>query len=128
MKIAVVGAHLSGLPLNGQLLERGATLVRAARTAPPYRLYELPNTAPPKPGLLRVPGRGGAGIELEVWEMGPEPFATFVDAIPAPLGIGSVELEDGQTVKGFLVESYAVEGARDITDFGGWRNYLKAKK
>jgi allophanate hydrolase len=128
MKIAVVGAHLSGLPLNGQLLERGATLVRTTRTAPPYRLYELPNTSPPKPGLLRVPRPGGPGIELEVWEMGPEPFATFVDAIPAPLGVGSVELEDGQTVKGFLVESYAVEGARDITDFGGWRNYLKAKK
>jgi allophanate hydrolase len=128
MKIAVVGAHLSGLPLNSQLLDRGATLVGPAWTAPWYRLYELPDTTPPKPGLLRVPGQLGPGIELEVWEMGPEPFATFVDAIPPPLGIGSIELEDGVTVKGFLVESYAVAGARDITQFGGWRNYLKATK
>jgi allophanate hydrolase len=126
MKLAVVGAHLSGLPLNHQLLERGATLVRTTWTAPWYRLYSLPNTAPPKPGLLRVPGQVGPGIELEVWEIGPEPFATFVDAIPPPLGIGSVELEDGQTVKGFLVESYAVQGAKDITCFGGWRNYIKS--
>lgn len=128
MMIAVVGAHLTGLPLNPQLVERGASLVRAARTAPGYRLYALPNTNPPKPGLLRVPGRPGPGIELEVWEIGPEAYATFVDAIPPPLGIGSIELEDGGTVKGFLVESYAVEGARDITEYGGWRKYLDATK
>jgi len=128
MKIAVVGAHLSGLPLNPQLTGLGATLVGPAYTAPWYRLYELPNTTPPKPGLLREPGRIGPGIELEIWQMAPEPFATFVDAIPAPLGIGSIELEDGQTVKGFLVEAYAVKGARDITDFGGWRNFLKSTK
>ena len=128
MKIAVVGAHLSGLPLNPQLVARGATLVRTTWTAPWYRLFELPDATPPKPGLLRVPGRIGPGIEVEVWEMGPEPFATFVEAIPPPLGIGTIDLEDGQTVKGFLVESYAVEGARDITEFGGWRNYLKATK
>ena len=128
MRIAVVGAHLSGLPLNHQLTERGATLVRTAWTSPWYRLFELPNTSPPKPGLLRAPGRLGPGVEVEVWEMAPEPFATFVDAIPPPLGVGTIDLEDGQSVKGFLVESYAVEGARDITEFGGWRNYLKATK
>jgi allophanate hydrolase len=128
MKIAVVGAHLSGLPLNPQLLERGATLLRTTWTAPWYRLYALPDTSPPKPGLLRVPGQLGPGIELEVWEMAAEPFATFVEAVPVPLGIGNIELEDGETVKGFLVESYAVAGARDITEFGGWRNYIKATK
>lgn len=126
MKLAVVGAHLSGLPLNHQLLERGATLVRATWTAPWYRLYALPNTTPPKPGLLRVPGEVGPGIELEVWDMAPAEFAAFVDAIPPPLGVGNIELEDGETVKGFLVESYAVAGARDITCFGGWRNFLKS--
>ena len=77
---------------------------------------------------LRAPGRLGPGVEVEVWEMAPEPFAAFVDAIPPPLGVGTIDLEDGQSVKGFLVESYAVEGARDITEFGGWRNYLKAAK
>jgi allophanate hydrolase len=126
MKIAVVGAHLSGLPLNFQLLERGAKLIRTACTTPWYRLFALPNTVPPKPGLMRVPGQIGPGIELEVWDLGPTEFASFVDAIPSPLCIGSIELEDGETVKGFLVESYAVAGARDITDFGGWRNFLKA--
>ena len=126
MKIAVVGAHLSGLPLNHQLLDRGATLIRATWTAPWYRLFALPNTIPPKPGLLRVPGEVGPGIELEVWEMGPAELASFVEAIPSPLCIGSIELEDGETVKGFLVESYAVAGARDITQFGGWRNFLKS--
>ena len=127
MQIAVVGAHLSGLPLNGQLTERGGRLVRAARTANCYRLFALPNTTPPKPGLLRVPGQVGPGVELEVWEMEPAAFASFVEAIPPPLGIGTIDLEDGETVKGFLVESYAVEGARDITAFGGWRTFLKSK-
>lgn len=128
MKLAVVGAHLSGLPLNGQLLERGATLVRAARTKPVYRLYALPGTVPPKPGLLRVAEPTGIGIEVEVWEVSPAGFATFVAAIPSPLGIGTLELEDGEQVQGFLVESYAVAGAPDITRFGGWRNYLKQKE
>jgi allophanate hydrolase len=127
MKIAVVGAHLSGLPLNGQLLERGATLVRAARTKPVYRLYALPGTTPSKPGLLRVsqPEAGAKGVELEVWELSPLAFASFVDAIPPPLGIGTIELEDGERVKGFLVESYAVADAPDITGYGGWRKYLE---
>ncbi len=110
MKIAVVGAHLSGLPLNGQLTGMGATLVRAARTKPVYRLFALPGTVPPKPGLLRVTEPTGIGIELEVWELAPVEFATFVGAIPPPLGIGTIELEDGEGVKGFLVESYAVAG------------------
>ena len=125
MKIAVVGAHLSGLPLNSQLTDRGATLVRAARTRPVYRLYALPGTTPPKPGMLRVAEPTGQGIEVEVWEMSTPAFGEFVGLIPPPLGIGTIELEDGEQVKGFLVESYAVAGAADITHHGGWRNYLK---
>jgi allophanate hydrolase len=125
IKIAVVGAHLSGLPLNGQLTELGATLVRQSRTKPVYRLYALPNTTPPKPGMLRTPEPTGEhGIELEVWEMSAEAFGKFVGAVPSPLVIGSIALEDGEVVKGFLVESYAVSGAQEITQFGGWRRYL----
>jgi allophanate hydrolase len=125
IKIAVVGAHLSELPLNGQLTALGAKLVRASRTKPVYRLYALPNTTPPKPGMLRAAEAvSERGIDLEVWEMGTEAFGGFVGAVPPPLVIGSVELEDGQWVKGFLVESYAVAGAREITQFGGWRRYL----
>lgn len=124
MKLAVVGAHLSGLPLNHQLLGLNATLVRAAKTKPVYRLFALPGTVPAKPGMMRVALAVDCGIEVEVWELGPAQFATFVYAIPAPLGIGNIELEDGELVKGFLVEAYAVEGAPDITEFGGWRNYV----
>jgi allophanate hydrolase len=120
--LAVVGAHLSGQPLNGQLTDRGARLLRTCRTAAAYRLFALPGTTPPKPGLLRT--GAGAAIEVEVWSMPVERFGTFVAAIPAPLGIGTVELDDGTRVLGFLCESYALEGARDISGFGGWRNYL----
>ena len=128
MKIAVVGAHLSGQPLNKQLVERNAHLVRSARTAPMYRLFALANTTPAKPGLLRSDEPVGNGIEVEIWEMGAEEFGTFVDMIPPPLGIGTLEMSDGELVKGFLVEAYAVapgSGAKDITHFGGWRNYLR---
>ena len=129
MKIAVLGAHLSGQPLNGQLIERGGRLVRTARTLPVYRFFALANTTPPKPGLLRTNEPVGNGIEVEIWELGPAEFATFVELIPPPLGIGTLEMEDGEKVKGFLVESYAVAagtGSRDITHLGGWRNYLQS--
>jgi len=131
MKIAVVGAHLSGQPLNGQLIERGAHLVRTARTVNLYRLFALANTTPPKPGLLRTDEPTATGIEVEIWEVGPTEFATFVDMIPPPLGIGTLEMSDGEMVKGFLVESYAVapgSGAKEITHLGGWRNYLQSLK
>jgi allophanate hydrolase len=120
--IAVVGAHLSGEPLNHQLTEPGGRLVRTARTAPLYRLYALPDTTPPKPGLAR--GDGGGPIELEVWALPPAAFGAFVAKIPAPLSIGRITLEDGTAVSGFLCESYAVAGAADITATGGWRRYL----
>jgi allophanate hydrolase len=126
MKLAVVGAHLSGQPLNKQLTERNAKLVRTAKTAPHYKLFALANTTPPKPGLLRIPEGSAGSIEVEVWELAPLDFATFMDLVPPPLAIGTLELEDGEKVKGFLVESYATTNAKDITHLGGWRNYLKS--
>jgi allophanate hydrolase len=110
--------------LHGQLTERHAVLWRTARTADCYQFYALPGTVPPKPGLLRVAAGKGGSIEVEVWEMGPAEFGTFVALVPSPLVIGTVLLDDGTPVKGFLVEPYALEGARDITSFGGWRAYL----
>lgn len=121
--LAVVGAHLEGQPLNWQLVERGARKVAATRTAPHYRLYALRNTAPPKPGLARVAGQGAA-IDIEVWELPLRRFGEFVAEIPQPLGIGSLELADGQWVKGFICEPAAIADAEDITAFGGWRAYL----
>ena len=124
VRLAVVGAHLTGQPLNHELTGRGARLVRSARTAPEYRLYALAGTAPAKPGLVRVrPGQGGA-IEVEVWELDEAPFGSFVAAVPPPLAVGTLRLDDGGEVKGFLCEPLAVEGARDITALGGWRRYL----
>lgn len=122
VKIAVVGAHLSGEPLNYQLIEGGGVLVRACRTSPIYKLYALTGTAIPKPGLVRQP-EGGSAIEVEVWELSISAFGRFVAQIPSPLGIGTLMLEDGSTVQGFLCESYAVAGAIDISDLGGWRAY-----
>lgn len=127
VRLAVVGAHLSGLPLNHQLKERGARLAWTGRTAPTYRLFALPNTTPPKPGLLRV-SDGGVGVEVEVWEVPTVGFGSFVAAIPPPLGIGSLELETGEIVKGFLCEPHALAGARDISAFGGWRAFLSGGK
>jgi allophanate hydrolase len=122
VRVAVVGAHLAGQPLNWQLLERGARKVAATHTAPHYRLYALPGTTPPKPGLARV-DRDGAAIEVEVWELPLRRFGEFVAEIPAPLGIGSLELADGGWVKGFICEPAAIAGATDISAFGGWRAY-----
>ena len=121
--LAVVGAHLEGQPLNWQLLERGARKLQATRTSGNYRLYALADTVPAKPGLARVES-DGAPIEVEVWEMPLRYFGSFVADIPAPLGVGSVQLEDGRFVKGFICEPWALAGARDITSYGGWRTYL----
>ena len=123
LPLAVVGAHLSGLPLNAQLLERGARLRQRTHTAPHYRLYALPGTTPPKPGLLRVPGDGRA-IEIEVWDLPLAQVGSFLALVPSPLGLGTVELDDGSAVHGFLCEPHALDGARDISRFGGWRGYL----
>jgi allophanate hydrolase len=125
VQVAVVGAHLSGQPLNHQLIERGGRLDRAVRTAPEYRLYALHGTVPPKPGLIREEGFEGPGIELEVWNIPENQFGGFVAAIPRPLSIGDVRMEDGSFVKCFLCEPAALKDAREITDFRSWRAYLK---
>lgn len=121
--LAVVGAHLSGQPLNGQLTRRRAKLVRACRTWPCYRLYALAGTTPPKPGLVNVQD-GGAAIEVEVWELDAQSFGSFVCEVPSPMVIGTVRLEDGSLVKGFLCEPFAINGSADITSHGGWRSYI----
>jgi len=122
--IAVVGAHMSGLPLNGQLTALGGRLERAGRTAPVYRFYALPGVPPRRPGLVRVAEDGGA-VELEVWSLPAEAVGAFLRQVPAPLGLGAVALDDGSSVPGFLCEAYAVTGAEDITALGGWRAYLR---
>jgi allophanate hydrolase len=121
--IAVVGAHLSGMALNGELKALGAQLFESAVTAPDYKLYAL-DTAPPKPGMLRVEAGRGASIELEVWTLSAAAFGKFVAAVPPPLSIGTIRLADGRSVKGFLVEGAALDGALDISSFGGWRAYM----
>lgn len=126
IEVAVVGAHLTGQPLNGQLQERNARLKRTTRTATGYSFYALANTKPAKPGLV-FDGRGAGNIELEIWEMDERSFGSFVALIPAPLGIGTLRLEDGTSVKGFLCEAYAVGDAEDITKWGGWRAWLASR-
>ncbi len=126
--IAVVGAHLSGMPLNGELRVAGGRLVERVTTAPHYRLYALERAKPPKPGLLRVKTGAGAAIEAEVWALPDAAFGRFVAAVPPPLSIGTLELNDGRHVKGFLVEAEAVAGARDISSFGGWRSYVAQER
>ena len=123
VRLAVVGAHLSGMPLNWQLTTRNARLVRATRTAPSYRLYAMAEQSPPKPALAHV-GTGGGSIEIEIYELDVSAFGSFVAEVPAPLAIGSVSLEDGSVVRGFVAEPRALTGALDITTHGGWRAYL----
>jgi allophanate hydrolase len=123
--LAVCGAHMQGLPLNHQLRDRGGYLVQAATTAPSYRLFALPGGPPQRPGLIRVQ-QDGAHIQLEVWALPTEQVGSFIAAIPAPLGMGKIELDSGALVTGFLCEGYASEGAADITSYGGWRDYVKA--
>jgi allophanate hydrolase len=126
MQLAVVGAHLSGMPLNGQLTQRGARLVKATTTAPHYRLYALPATQPPKPGISRTANNGNA-IAVEVWEMPMEHVGSFLALIPPPLGLGNIELVDGSWVTGFICEAYALEQAKDVTEHGGWRAYIQSQ-
>jgi allophanate hydrolase len=123
VQLAVVGAHLTGEPLNGQLVALGARLRETIRSTPGYRLFALPDTVPAKPGLVGGGPLDGPGIELEVWELSVEAFGRLVAGVPPPLVIGTVVLEDGRAVKGFLCEADAVTGAPDITSYGGWRAY-----
>ncbi|MGV1760476.1 allophanate hydrolase [Rhizobium sp. A22-96] len=124
--IAVVGAHLSGMPLNAQLVALGGQLLRTTYTLDCYRLYALSGQTPAKPGLLRVEKATGGQIDVEIWQLTPAAFGQFVAAIPSPLSIGTLFLADGTSAKGFLVEAAAVADATDITDYGGWRSYIAA--
>ena len=124
MEIAVVGAHLKGMPLHSQLTERNARFIKSCKSAKSYRLFALPNTTPPKPGLVKTASNGSA-IDLEVYRMPTTEVGSFLGLIPAPLGLGNIELDDGSWVKGFICEPYAIEGAKDISDLGGWRPYIK---
>lgn len=126
IKIAVVGAHLTGQPLNHQLVDEQGSLVRSCHTSPFYRLYALPGGAIPKPGLIRQANDQGLAIEVEVWNLPPAGFGRFVANIPSPLGIGTLVLDDGEEVKGFLCESFAIANAPDISHLGGWRAYLES--
>ena len=128
LALAVVGAHLQGMPLHGQLVERGCRLAARMRTAPAYRLFELPDTTPPKPGLARIgPGEEGHAIAVEVYDMPLDQVGGFLALIPPPLGLGSVELADGRWVKGFICEPHALGRARDISVHGGWRAFLESR-
>jgi allophanate hydrolase len=125
--VAVVGAHLSGMALNGELRALGARLLESAVTAPDYQLFALNGTVPPKPGLLRIGDGKGYPIAVETWALSAEAFGKFVAAIPSPLSIGTLKLASGASVKGFLVEPAALEGAQDISQYGGWRAYMTAQ-
>ncbi|EHR72188.1 allophanate hydrolase [Burkholderiales bacterium JOSHI_001] len=128
LQLAVVGAHLQGLPLHGQLVERGARLLARTRSAPRYRLHALPGSVPPKPGLARVAeGETGHAIALEVYELPTASVGSFLALIPPPLGLGNVQLEDGRWVKGFICEGAALAAAPDVSGHGGWRAYLAAQ-
>jgi allophanate hydrolase len=126
--LAVVGAHLSGMPLNRELTSSAARFLEESVTAADYRLFLLPGSAPPKPGLLRVHAGGGAAIAVEIWAMPADDFGPFVATVPPPLSIGTLALADGREVKGFLVEAVATQGARDISAFGGWRAFMAQAK
>ncbi|KFL32665.1 allophanate hydrolase [Devosia riboflavina] len=124
LPLVVVGAHLTGMPLNKELTNAGGLLLKSGTTAADYRLFALPNTTPPKPGLVRVPGHAGSGIAVEVWALPPAEYGAFIARIPAPLGVGKIELKDGSVYSGFLCESYALSDAQDISHFGGWRDFI----
>jgi len=126
--VAVVGAHLTGQPLNGQLTERGGYLIKTCSTAPEYRLYALKDTVPPKPGLQRVLDGSGHAIEVEVWALPVDSFGSFMKLVSSPLGIGTLRLSDGTDVKGFICEPFALATATDISHFNGWRNFLATGK
>ncbi len=121
--IVLCGAHMSGLPLNYQLTDRGAHLIRQCKSSTQYRLVALPGGPPHRPGMIRVTNDGNA-IEVEVWRVPIAEIGSFLDDIPHPLGLGKVELEDGSWETGFICEAYAAETATDISHLGSWRTYL----
>ncbi|MCD5984637.1 allophanate hydrolase [Pseudomonas sp. CDFA 610] len=124
VRLVVCGAHLDGLALNGQLKQRGARLLEATQSSPDYQLYALAGGPPFRPGMVRV-AEGGVAIEVEVWELPSAELGSFLTGIPAPLGLGKVQLADGRWETGFICEPYGLEGARNISELGGWRAYLR---
>ena len=126
VELAVVGAHLSGLALNKELIALGGTFVREVRTAADYRLYAIPDSDPPKPGLVRDPGFAGPGVPAEVWSLSPSAFGLFVARIPQPLGIGKIAMSDGSMPSGFLCEQWAITGAQEIKN--GWRSLVETNR
>lgn len=125
VQLAVVGAHLRDMPLHWQLTSRDARFVRAAKTASTYRLYAMADSMPPKPALVHV--EDGAAIDVEIYELDMTSFGSFVAQVPAPLAIGTLVLEDGSDVKGFVAEPRAILGAEDITSHGGWRAFISER-
>jgi hypothetical protein len=126
IQVAVCGAHMTGLLLNPQLTNLGASFVEATTTSPDYKLYKLNGFTPARPGLIRVLS-GGSAIALEIWALPIKNYGIFVSGVPAPLGFGTLTLADGRTVNGFLCEHYATLDAVDISHLGGWRSYLSAQ-
>ncbi len=124
--LAVCGAHMQGLPLNHQLLSLKAQFVKACKSAIGYRLFDVPEKNPPRPGMLKD-ATSPYALELEVWEMPLQNFGAFMVQIASPLCIGTVLLDDGSSVYGFLCESGALKNAREISEYGGWRAYSAAK-
>jgi allophanate hydrolase len=125
-RVVVCGAHLDGLPLNWQLKQRGGRLLEATCSAAHYKLYALAGGPPFRPGMVRVADEGVA-IEVEIWEIPSSELGSFLTGIPAPLGLGKVQLVDGSWETGFICEPYGLEGAADISEFGGWRAYIKSR-
>jgi len=125
-RVVVCGAHLDGLPLNWQLRQRGGRLLEATQSSPDYRLYALAGGPVQRPGMVRV-AEGGSAIAVEVWELPSSELGSFLTGIPAPLGLGKVQLADGSWETGFICEGYGLAGASDITDFGGWRAWLASR-
>ena len=126
VQLAVVGAHLQGMPLHHQLTSRDARFVKACATAATYRLYAIANSVPPKPALVHA--ADGAAIALEIYELDLASFGSFVAEVPAPLAIGTVTLDDGSSVKGFVAEPRALAGATEITALGGWRAFIAERE
>lgn len=124
LEIALVGAHMAGLPLNAGITALGGRFLRAAETGPCYRLFALPGGPPARPGLLQVEAGTGFAIALEVWAIPSERVGALLASIPAPLGLGTLRLADGTAPKGFLVEAEGTRGAEDISGFSGWRAFL----
>jgi allophanate hydrolase len=123
IQVAVVGAHLTGQPLNYQLTEQGATLIRTCKTSPIYKLYALKEKIP-KPGLIRQADHNGSAIAVEVWQMPVAGFGRFMHLVQSPMGIGTLVLENGELVKGFICEPFAIADAPEISHFGSWLAYL----